>query len=75
MELQALLPATALLLLSGRANNSQINSNTYCLLVLMMQTCCIACWRIAVCLGAGGGAPWRLWDNGGHHGWPVHVFA
>jgi len=38
-------------------------------------TCCVACWLIVVCLGTGGGAPWRPWDDGGCHGWPVHVFC
>ncbi len=23
---------------------------------------------IVVCLSAGGGAPWRVWDDGGRHG-------
>ncbi len=27
-----------------------------------------ACWLIFVCGGAGSGAPWRPWDNGGSHG-------
>jgi len=35
----------------------------------------VACWLIVVCLDAGVGAPWWPWDNGGRHGWPVHVFC
>ncbi len=26
-----------------------------------------ACWLIVACGGAGSGAPWRLWDDGGCH--------
>ena len=25
--------------------------------------------------GAGSGAPWRPWDDSGHHGWWVNVYA
>ncbi len=39
-----------------------------------MWTHCVACRQIVVCPGAGGGALWRSWDNGGRHDWPVHVF-
>jgi hypothetical protein len=30
---------------------------------------------IAVCGNAGSDAPWRPWDDGGHHGWWVHGLA
>ncbi len=40
---------------------------------LTAQACCVVCWLIAVCLGAGGGAPWQTWDDGGRHGWPMCV--
>jgi len=33
----------------------------------MSADCCM-------CLGAGSGAPWRPWDDGGHHGRPVREF-
>ena len=33
------------------------------------------CWMIVVCVGAGSEAPWRPWDDGGHHGGWVHVLA
>ncbi len=26
------------------------------------------CWGIVVCSGAGSGAPWGLWEDGGRHG-------
>ncbi len=28
-----------------------------------------AYWLIILCSSAGSEAPWRHWDNGGHHGW------
>ena len=32
-------------------------------------------WMVVVCLGACWVAPGRPWDNGGHHGWEVHLAA
>ncbi len=38
----------------------------------MIETCCLACWLIVVCFGAGSGASWRPKDNDDHHDWLMH---
>ena len=41
----------------------------------MTQSYCATSWSIVSCSGVGSRATWRLWDDGGRHGWWVRGFA
>jgi hypothetical protein len=41
----------------------------------MTQSCCATFWFIVACGGAGSGAPWQLWEDGGRHGQWVRGLA